>query len=524
MRIPAGKRLGQYEVLGSLGAGGMGEVYRARDTQLQRTVAIKVIAEEVISPQLARRLEEEALAASALNHPNILTVFSFSSQDGVQYLATEFVDGETLRARLRRGSLSIQETLEIATQIASALDAAHNAGIVHRDLKPENVMLRPDGIVKVVDFGLAKTLPTLGGSANHSTVSVRTVPGTIVGTFGYMPPEQVRGLPVDQRADVWSLGVVLHEMITGAAPFTGQSTSDVIAAVLERDPPPLSRDGKEVPSELRRIVSKALVKDREARYQSVRDLLIDLRRLRQQMDLEAELQRSANVMADSREPDQVGSPVKRTSRRAAMLIALALLVPTGLLLWKSMAQPPAPPAPMPTFEYWLTVQKYRDGQRYGDTFESSGREIFEPGWRFRFNFQGPRPGYLYLLNQGPGAEGRLTLVMLFPTPSVNNGSAFVEGQQRFQTNEFAFDDSRGTERFWIAWSAGQIAELEQAKRWVNPDDAGHIKDQAQAAAILKLLETSPCKAEDVRKDSASQRTVVTVRGDVLTCLAELEHR
>jgi serine/threonine protein kinase len=358
MRIPVGTRLGQYEVLGSLGAGGMGEVYRARDTQLQRTVAVKVIAEEAVSPQLARRLENEALAASALNHPNILTVFSFSSQDGVQYLATELVDGETLRARLRRGSLSIQEALETATQIASALDAAHNAGIVHRDLKPENVMLRPDGIVKVLDFGLAKTLPTLAASAQHSTVSVRTVPGTIVGTFGYMPPEQVRGLPVDQRADVWSLGVVLHEMITGVAPFTGQTTSDVIAAVLEREPAPLSHDGGDVPPELRRIVSKALVNDREARYQSVRDLLIDLRRLRQQLDLDAELQRSAHATSDSGKSDPAGSPGKGTSRRAALFIALALLLPAAVLLWKSMLQPaPAPPsaAPASTFEPSLPI-------------------------------------------------------------------------------------------------------------------------------------------------------------------------
>jgi serine/threonine protein kinase len=522
-------RLGHYEVLAGVGAGGMGEVYRARDTRLQRTVAIKVIAPDLASPQLVRRLEEEALAASALNHPNIVTVFEFSAQDEVQYLATEFVDGETLRSRLRKGAVSIPDALDIATQIASALEAAHAAGIVHRDVKPENVMLRPDGFVKVLDFGLAKLLPTMAKASDHSTVTVRTEPGTILGTYGYMPPEQIRGLPVDERADIWSLGVVLHEMVAGRSPFAGPTTSDVIASVLEHDPPSLASCGVDAPSELERIIGKSLAKDRESRYQNVKDVLIDLRRLRQHLDVQSELKRSSRPVA----PPQASTGVAaNTQRRAAIVSAIlvvgVLLSVTGLTIWQGAgpgsSEGPVSSAPPRRVEYWLTVQKYRDGKPYQDPFESSGREIFEPGWKFRLNFSSPTPGFLYLLNQGPAPEGRQTLHMLFPTPSLNAGSAAVAAAQVFQTAEYRFDDNPGTERLWIVWGSRQVVELERAKEWVNPEHLGHVKDDVLAASILKLLEAHACKEEEVKRDKVTRRMVIEARSEVLTCLAELEHR
>ena len=285
MMLSPGARIGSYEVLGLIGAGGMGEVYRARDVRLQRLVAIKVITSDVAATETIRRLESEALSASALNHPNILTVYEFGVHEGLHYLVTEFIEGRTLRDRLSEGPLPIAEALDIAIQIATALEAAHAAGLIHRDVKPENAMIRPDGYVKVLDFGLAKLAPTTKATADNPTVLLSTTPGVILGTVGYMAPEQVRGLAVDERADVWSIGVVLHEMIGGRSPFAGATMSDVIAAVLEREPPGLSKVRAAVPAELERIVRRALAKNREERYQAVRDLLIDLKHLKHQIDL-----------------------------------------------------------------------------------------------------------------------------------------------------------------------------------------------------------------------------------------------
>ena len=277
MRVPAGTRLGHYEILAAIGAGGMGEVYRARDTRLQRPAAVKVILAEDEDHERVRRLESEALAASALNHPNILTVYEFGVHEGLQYIATELVEGETLRDRIRAGPLAIPAALDIAIQIAAALEAAHTAGIVHRDIKPENVMIRPDGYVKVLDFGIAKLIPTSDAAAESNTLTMHTVPGMLLGTVGYMAPEQIRGLPVDHRADVWSFAVVLHEMLSGRSPFAGPTSSDVIAAVLERNPPSLASVGVAAPAQLEGIITKALAKDREERYQTMKDLAVDLR-------------------------------------------------------------------------------------------------------------------------------------------------------------------------------------------------------------------------------------------------------
>ena len=202
--------------------------------------------------------------------------------EGLQYIATELVEGDTLRDRIRAGRTPLIPALDIAMQIGAALDAAHAAGIVHRDMKPENVMVRPDGYVKVLDFGIAKLIPSSAAAADSNTLTVQTMPGMLLGTVGYMAPEQIRGMPVDHRADVWSFGVVLHEMLSGRSPFAGPTTSDVIAAVLERNPPSLAASGVDVPPELERIIGKTLAKDRDDRYQSMKDLLIDLRQLRTQ--------------------------------------------------------------------------------------------------------------------------------------------------------------------------------------------------------------------------------------------------
>ncbi len=288
----------------------MGEVHLAEDSRLGRKVALKILpAEFVADTDRVRRFEQEARAVSALNHPNILVIYEIGKERGVHFIATEFIEGQTLRQRLDEGALKICETLDIGAQIAEALQAAHATGIVHRDIKPENIMLRPDGYVKVLDFGLARVsemrnadfgmrsaeAETLADSLPDNPQSALPIPnltnpGTVMGTAHYMSPEQARGLKVDARSDIFSFGIVLYEMLAGQKPFTGQTMSDVLAAILRAEPPPLS-----LPVELDRCIAKALRKDCNARYQTSRELLNDLKRLRQRLEFEDQ----ATVILDS---------------------------------------------------------------------------------------------------------------------------------------------------------------------------------------------------------------------------------
>ena len=287
-----GELVSHYRVLSRIGAGGMGEVYLAQDTTLERTVALKILPADVAaSEQRMGRFIQEAKTASALNHPNIITIYQIGKSESVLFIATEFIEGETLRERLSTTSLTILEALDVAIQIAAALAAAHEAGIVHRDIKPENIMLRRDGILKVLDFGLAKLTGVWRPEANSDAETmVETMPGTILGTVVYMSPEQARGKEVDERTDIWSSGVLLYEMLAGVLPFEQETPSDVIAAILRSDPPPLSTFLPDVPPELERIIAKSLMKNRDERYQGVKDLLVDLRRLKKQLEFEMQLE------------------------------------------------------------------------------------------------------------------------------------------------------------------------------------------------------------------------------------------
>jgi eukaryotic-like serine/threonine-protein kinase len=294
MSIATGTSLGRYEIRSHIGAGGMGEVYLAKDTTLDRVVALKILPPEIASDQQRmQRFVQEAKSASSLNHPNILTIFEIGETDGSYFIATEFIDGVTLRQHMGRRRLKLSEALDIAAQIAAALAAAHAVGIIHRDIKPENIMLRQDGYAKLLDFGLAKPTErqaSLVDTEAQTQMLVNTSPGMVMGTVSYMSPEQARGYALDGRTDIWSLGCVLYEMVAGRVPFSGETTSDVIVAVLDREPPPLPGGPHEVPLELQRILRKALRKDKEERYQTVKDLLVDLRALKQEVDFEAKLE------------------------------------------------------------------------------------------------------------------------------------------------------------------------------------------------------------------------------------------
>ena len=296
MSLNSGTKLGRYEIRSKLGEGGMGEVYLAVDTELNRTVAIKILSEVVAAnEQRLRRFIQEAQAASALNHPHILTIHEIGTAGSTRFIATEFIDGDTLRQRINSRSQSLDDILDIAIQTAGALAAAHAAGIIHRDIKPENIMVRRDGYVKVLDFGLAKLTEPLGFLADTEAPTramVNTGAGMVMGTATYMSTEQAKGIEVDPRTDLWSLGVVLYEMITGKAPFAGETATDTISLILQKEPAPLTRYAPQVPAELQRIVTKALTKDREERYQTAKDLLIDLRTLKRKVDIDAELERT----------------------------------------------------------------------------------------------------------------------------------------------------------------------------------------------------------------------------------------
>jgi Tol biopolymer transport system component len=283
--------ISHYRVFSKLGAGGMGEVYLAEDTRLDRKVALKLLPDRFTSDESRlRRFVQEAKAASSLNHPNIITIHEIGQSDGKHFIAAEFIDGLTLRQQLGNGPIRLPAALDIAIQVCSALTAAHDAGIIHRDIKPENIMLRRDGYVKVLDFGLAKLTEASPPSTSTEAPTVMRLesdPGTILGTALYMSPEQARGLKVDGRTDIFSLGIVIYELVTGNAPFAGDTTIDVLAAIIDKEPRPLAAHLPSTPAELQRILTKALRKDREERYQTVKDMLIDLKSLKQDLELEA---------------------------------------------------------------------------------------------------------------------------------------------------------------------------------------------------------------------------------------------
>ena len=281
LSLPNGSRLGPYEILSQLGEGGMGEVYRARDTRLGRVVALKVLASQLRSDVARRqRFEREARSISSLSHPHICTLYDVGCQDSVDYLVMEYIEGETLAERLKKGPLGLEQVLKCSIELAGALDKAHRHGVVHRDLKPGNVMLTKSG-AKLLDFGLAKSGRALlaSGAANSTTATVDraiTGEGTIAGTLQYMAPEQLEGKEADVRSDIFALGALIYEMSTGRRAFEGKSQASVIAAILEQDPPPISTLQPMAPAVFDRVIKKCLAKDSDDRWQTARDLRDEL--------------------------------------------------------------------------------------------------------------------------------------------------------------------------------------------------------------------------------------------------------
>ncbi|HEX7419884.1 MAG TPA: protein kinase, partial [Thermoanaerobaculia bacterium] len=327
MHLSLGALVGPYRILAPLGAGGMGEVYRARDEKLNRDVALKILSADLASnSEHLRRFQQEAHAASALNHPNIITIYDIGHFDGTAYIAMELVDGQDLRSMQAGERLPIKNVLRIAVKVADGLAAAHERGIVHRDLKPENVMISRDGFVKILDFGLAKLVHPF---TENQTTAPHTTPGAVFGTVAYMSPEQAAGRNVDFRSDQFAFGVILYEMLTGRMPFSEATAAETLAQIIRHDPPPASTLNDAIPPELQRIVDRCLAKDPAERYASTRDLARDLREMRD---------RSSNASEPRYRSDRSAPmPARRVAWIGAAIAAAVIVTIIGIWKWREPA-------------------------------------------------------------------------------------------------------------------------------------------------------------------------------------------
>lgn len=529
-RLANGQQFGAYTIIHRLGAGGMGEVYLAKDSRLERTVALKVLAPNVSSDKRRmQRFRQEAKVASSLNQPNILTIYEFGEVDGLTFLAAEYIDGETLRDYARGKRLKLPEKLDIAIQVLAALDAAHEARIVHRDIKPENVMIRRrDRVVKVLDFGLAKVTEnrplamTGQDSELEAATAFKTAPGLLMGTINYMSPEQAQAQAVDERTDIWSTGVMLYEMLTGAIPFSGPTTSHTLVQIIDKEPAPFSKTvAGQVPDELQRIVRKAMAKSVDDRYQTAKDMLIDLRSLRRQLD---------HGVAVTEKPAP-GSPKKRVLflALAAMVVVTAAIFAVNV--WRSsrarssvVVPTPSPVAVVPerVLAYWITVRKFREG-KYREPFPVPGEINFEAGDEIRLNVRSPQAGHLYILNEGP-REGAAVpeFVALFPSPSANNGSSLLTADQDLQIpgrTWIVFDAQQGVEKLWLVFAEDAIPELEAVRSLTNVSDKGQIRDVAQNKTIENFLTAQAAS----KAEKGNTETILKAGGKVLVHAIRLEH-
>lgn len=532
LSLEKGQLFGSYVILDHLGTGGMGEVYKARDSRLDRVVALKILSAEVAADKRRmQRFRQEARVSSSLNHPNIVTIFEFGEVDGLTFLSTEFVDGETLRDLLKGKRLKLDEVIDIGLQMLAALDAAHEAKIVHRDMKPENVMIRRrDHVVKVLDFGLAKLIERLGEETSdaEAMTELRTAPGLIMGTVNYMSPEQARAREVDGRSDIWSTGIMIYEMVVGAKPFGGPTSAHTIVEILEKEPPPITDVGPPgMPSEVQRIVAKSIAKDPDDRYQTAKEMMDDLRSLKQQLELD-------------QTPRQITTESPKSKPRkpwlvVALVAAVALIVGVfALNAWRSrraasvIESPPRTVAPAPverTLTYWITVQKFKNGKPFQTPFDLAGEINFEAGYRVRLNVSAPQSGHLYVLNEGPTKPGAVPeYIAVFPTSTTNNGSEVLPANQSVKIpypSWLKFDEEQGVEKLWLVFSREPVAELEGIKSFASTQTAGLITD----AELNKTIQTFLNSHSTGKVTAEKGETVTTVKSPekVLVHPVRLEH-
>jgi serine/threonine-protein kinase len=547
----------RYLIEQEIKRGGFGIVYLARDLQLHsRPVVVKVLLEDSFkSDYVVQKFHQESEALSRIDHPGVVGLIdSGSLTDGKPYIVMQYVDGVTLRSVLKPEGMEMPRVALIIRQIGRALTAAHDKGIFHRDLKPENVMLQNLGHgeeqVKVIDFGIAKVKDSFVGQSTDTNVAV--------GTVSYMAPEQLSGKPVSAATDVYALGEIAYEMLAGRKPFNPETGFELLGLQREgvRINPRDLRPG--LPAAAQMAILRALSFDPKDRYQRARDFGEDLAQA---------LSGASDTSASAPDPTLIatevsptGDSIRKNSKSDSTIVATIPVVQTseaafdsypdqtrlkhkliyliaglgivlvligGWFVYRKVATTPVnetkvQPIAERELNYWLTVQKMRDGKPYQDPFESSGQEIFEDGWRFRMNVSGPEASHLYLVNEGPGKEGKPTLRLLFPNPFTNSGSSQVLPGQQIQTGWMVFDENQGTERFWLVWSGAAVPELETVKGAVNEIDEGEIKDPDQAEAVRKFLTGSHPKAK-AEKDTIKKQTNVKAGGNVIVHPIDLEH-
>jgi tRNA A-37 threonylcarbamoyl transferase component Bud32 len=555
----------RYFVEKELGQGGVGAVYLARDRKLHdKPVVIKVLLEKSLENSwVVQKFQQEKEALARVDHPGVVGVLDNGELPNRQpYIVMQYIDGVTLRSQIKPEGIALEHAAELIKQIGRALAAAHEKGIFHRDLKPENIMLQRYGAgeeqVKIIDFGIAKL--------KDSIVAESTLTGATAGTVSYMSPEQLSGRPVSAAMDIYAMGAIAYELVTGRKPFnpeTGFELLDMQRAGVRVKPSDLRPS---LPTEADEIILRALSFDPQHRFHGAREFGDSLS-LALKEDTTAELRAAGAVQATQLATD-ANPPPRSTGRLGPGTIAtpfapahmdllaqspitgltveearpsrlwLKIIAGVGLLaliaagaalvllnrqaLFGNNARGNAS-LPERSLAYSLTVQKMREDKPYQDEFQSSGQEIFENGWKFRVNLSSPQDGYLYLLNEGRAADGNVTYNVLFPEEETNGGSPRVTGGQNLQTAWMRFDNNQGTEKFWIVWTANAVKDLEAVTDAVNDQDRGEIKESAKARAVRELLNKSSATPPEATKDSAKKQTLIKGRGDVLVKLIELEH-
>jgi serine/threonine protein kinase len=514
---------GRYLVEKKLRHGGMGQVYLARDQGLHhRRVVIKVLLQASLEdPYVLKKFRQEVEALARIDHPNIVSVLGAGELPGRKpYIVMQYVDGVTLRSLIPGEGMELERAAVILKQLGAAVEDVHERGIFHRDLKPENILLqsfrgRPE-LVKIVDFGIAKV--------KDSVIAPSTANNSPVGTVLYMSPEQLRGgEPITAASDIYSMAVIAYEMITGRRPFNPSSAPQLLE---------MHREGVRVnpidlrpalPTEARAILLRALSFDPAARYQSAAEFGDRLARA---------------LTGDAEMPPRNVFVTRFAVGWRKFVLASVVIALIGFTIalysrpWqpatsekKNQATEPAPNSgPLRSFTYWLNVQKMRNGKPYQDAFLSSGKEIFESGYKFRLNVSSPDPGYLYLFNEGPPSQSASSFTILYPTPLTNDGLATLGANQLVQTNWNTFSGQTGTENFWIVWSVAPVPELEDAKREAFKHPKGALTGDYLVATRKFLMTKENETKTKYTTNKESRQTTVRGNGDLLVRLVEFEHR
>lgn len=576
---------GRYLIRKEIKRGGMGVVYLAADQQLHsRPVVVKVLLDQSFqSEYVVQKFRQEVEALSRIDHPGIVGIIDAGELPNRRpFIIMQYVDGVTLRSVMSAEGMNLERTAELLKQIGSALTAAHNRGIFHRDLKPDNIMIQDLGHgeeqVKIIDFGVAKV--------KDSVVAPSTSLNLSPGTVAYMAPEQLNGRPITAATDIFALGAITYEMATGRKPFNPETGFELLQLQQSGVRVKPSDLRPSLPIKAQDVILKALSFNPVDRYTSPREFgdsfgnAIDQDRqttgarepaasalpptqlLSEETPL-AKAQPGAQAKtlqvpfraAQSPDPAaaqfgpvgpgpsvaQLGLGGRAGSRQSKSKLfpllgvaGLLVLAIGGLAIWfglrsttKEVRNTPAPPPASAATErllsYGLTVQKMRSGSPYQDSFDSSGQEIFENGWKFRMHITSPQAGYLYLLNEGPASGGAITYNLLSAASAKNSSDPPVTANEKTETPWMVFDEHQGTEKFWMVWSAQAVAELEAVKGVINPKDKGEIGNADQAKAVRRFLEDHASEKPEAQKDVRNKQTNLKGKGDVLVHLLELEH-